>query len=169
MVARFRRWLASHENLYTFLWYLHLVRNKPPWSGCLHQCRAGEYVLAQGMLHDGASQGDCERATGPALHPRARETITIMTDHTREEEIDFMSHPDRWPHGFVLPLKHATRKQDNGWPEHAFLLQPSMRTPAPPPDPVVRLGTLGIVKVSEAEQVRYESLEAVYDAGWRVD
>lgn len=92
-----------------------------------------------------------------------------MPEHTREEEIEMMSHPDRWPHGFVLPLKHATERQPGGWPAHGFLIQLSMRTPAPAPDPVVRLGTLGIVKVSEAEQVRFESLEAVYDGGWRVD
>ena len=92
-----------------------------------------------------------------------------MTEHTREEEIDFMSHPDRWPHSTVLPLKHATERQPGGFPAHAFLIQPSMRTPAPPPEPVVRLGTLGLTDIATAKQVRYESLEAVYDAGWRVD
>lgn len=25
-----RTWLARHESLFTFLWYLHLVRNEPP-------------------------------------------------------------------------------------------------------------------------------------------
>ena len=25
-----RSWLARHENLYAFLWYLHLVRNERP-------------------------------------------------------------------------------------------------------------------------------------------
>jgi hypothetical protein len=27
---RVRVWLARHENLFTFLWYLHLVKNEPP-------------------------------------------------------------------------------------------------------------------------------------------
>ena len=35
MRRRYRAWLARHENLFTALWYLHLVRNEdpgqPPW------------------------------------------------------------------------------------------------------------------------------------------
>lgn len=28
--TRIRRWIARHENLFAFLWYLHLVRNEKP-------------------------------------------------------------------------------------------------------------------------------------------
>ena len=29
---RVRTRLARHENLFALLWYLHLVRNEPPWE-----------------------------------------------------------------------------------------------------------------------------------------
>lgn len=91
-----------------------------------------------------------------------------MSEHTRDEEIEMMSHPDRWPHTTVLPLTRRVSGQDRK--EEGFLWQPSMRTPCPAPEPVVYLGNIfASGRVSEKPKIPYASISAIADAGWEVD
>jgi hypothetical protein len=91
-----------------------------------------------------------------------RGEVIMVRGHTREEEIGMMSHPDRWPHTVVLPVKRRVEGQSR--PEVGFLRQLSLKTPAPAPEPVVyRTFT------KEESPWRYDSIEAIVDDGWVVD
>jgi hypothetical protein len=90
-----------------------------------------------------------------------------MSGHTRDEELDMMSHPDKWPHLFVLPLKRPD--PGGGWPELGFLKRPAMVTLAPAPEPVVHLGAVWSPRKGDRPVAAYDSLEAVLDDGWVVD
>lgn len=80
-----------------------------------------------------------------------RETVVPKT---KEEEVAFMRDPDEWPLWPVLPLKKT------GGPLGA-LVESNVGV-----EPVVRLGNI----YTDSHDIEsYESLEAVYDAGWRVD
>lgn len=83
--------------------------------------------------------------------------------YSREQEIAMMSSPDRWPHSFWLPLKVL------GEFRYGILVQNSMQVPCPPPRPEVRVGVIGRDKVQDMPVEQYESIGAIYDAGWRVD
>jgi hypothetical protein len=89
-----------------------------------------------------------------------------MTGHDRNEEIEFMQNPDKWPHGFVLPLKRwtAPSQMDTG-----FLFQGSIKSPAPPPEPVIYIGNMFAGKFEGLPTKEYPSLEAILDDGWVID
>lgn len=91
-----------------------------------------------------------------------------MTEHTREEELEMMRQPERWPWTTVLPLARRTPEGK----KLGFLWQPSMRISCPPPEPVVYLGDMFSAsgkEVTELDKQVYASLEAVVDDGWEVD
>lgn len=95
-----------------------------------------------------------------------------MPERSRDEHLDMMAHPDKWPLGFTLPLTMPGTKGENGWPEQGFLRQPKIQTPCPPPEPVVYLGNMYMAsgqRISDWPTTTYLSLEQIYDAGWRVD
>ena len=95
----------------------------------------------------------------------------MVRGHTREEEIGMMSHPDRWPHTVVLPLKR--RVEGKTWPQVGYLRQLSMRHPAPAPQPVVYLREIWRPAPADDKDVpltaEYDSIEAIVDDGWVVD
>lgn len=85
--------------------------------------------------------------------------------HTLDEEVEMASKPDRWPLGYVLPLKH---RQD-GARKVGFLVQPSMAYPAPPPEPVVYVGNIYLAaQRSEMPVERYPDLHALM-TDWLID
>lgn len=94
-----------------------------------------------------------------------------MTQHTREEELVMIASPDRWPWATVLPL---TRYQP-GSPldkQEGFLYQPDLRTPCPPPMPVVHLANIFMIKgvpVDTVPKIRYASFGELLDDGWWID
>jgi hypothetical protein len=90
-----------------------------------------------------------------------------MAGYTRDEHIEMMQNPDRWPVFPVLPLVREGRKFND--PEKlGFLFCGALR--GANTDPTVLVGVLGMTKHGEKlPRKKYESFEALYDDGWRVD
>lgn len=93
----------------------------------------------------------------------------MVYGHTRAEEIEFMSSPEKWPHTVVLPVKRERGRGE--FPETGYLRQTSMTTPAPAPEPVIYLGTIfdRVAKDKVVTTKHYPSIEAMVDDGWVVD
>lgn len=79
------------------------------------------------------------------------------------DDIEMMQTPDQWTHSFlplkrtpsILPLNHPARMSGD---DLGILTMGG--------GPTVRLGNM--FKLTD-EIIRYDSFQAIYDAGWRVD
>lgn len=90
------------------------------------------------------------------------------------DSLEFMRRPMRWPLRVVLPLVHATRRDEYGSPAQAFLAYGHASQ--------LFVGNVGSFRPGEFsdrarfetalerfESVSYLTLEAVLGDGWRVD
>jgi hypothetical protein len=77
--------------------------------------------------------------------------------NTKEAHLDMMNNPGRWPRWPFLPLVN----EDN---RLGILLDSGK-------EKIVLLSNLFLMPQSyeDAELIKYQSYEAVYEAGWRVD
>jgi hypothetical protein len=94
---------------------------------------------------------------------------------TSEDELDFMSKPEKWPHVWVLPLlrrKEEKKGLELLGMEHGFLVQMNSDPDPGPPEPIVYLDMIYDLKPGWREvtpTAKYESLQAIVDDGWYVD
>jgi len=90
------------------------------------------------------------------------------------ESIDLMQRPDVWPQTFVLPLVRRSAVPGE-FPQSGFLFQGSLRTPCPPPKPIVYLdniwrpGAIQGAAIGTVATQEYASLEAILADGWEID
>ena len=82
-------------------------------------------------------------------------------EHTREEHIEMLKHPERWPHVIFLPLKRG-KMSDKGF-EGVIFRRSDLKWR------VYLLNMIDLPHISRAEFIEYDSPEAVIDAGWEVD
>lgn len=97
----------------------------------------------------------------------------------RLTDLEMMKRPAQWPRWPLLPLKRP--RPEGGFPDTGFLAaystQPSTATRIVP-DAVVMLGSIYQIKESGSlralvegweRKEKFDSLEALVAAGWRVD
>jgi hypothetical protein len=89
------------------------------------------------------------------------------------KDLEMMQHPERWPICMTLPLRHKTRRDPDGsnFPLLGFLFEDAETEQAVPK---VYVGCIdqfitGELAIDQIQVEEYASLEALVEAGWRVD
>lgn len=85
----------------------------------------------------------------------------------REQELEMMRDPLRWPHRNMLPLVKRYRDVPGKFPDTAFLYCSPMTTTV---EPVLYMENMwGELKDKDIPYKQYPSFEAIIDDGWEVD
>lgn len=79
-------------------------------------------------------------------------------------DCEMARHPERWPNRPFLPLEHKTRRDEKGDLLLGFILEPTTT--------MVYVGCMFAIVIPTMPKItreEYDSIEALFDAGWQVD
>jgi len=101
--------------------------------------------------------------------------MNVLSSAEEAREIDMMSSANKWPLGWILPLKHRTRQEPNG---HGFALMGFMLLDFSDVDmkravPKVYIGSMDFQIMGQSFEdlavEEFKDFKAIVAAGWRVD
>lgn len=98
-------------------------------------------------------------------------TVKVVCEYEPRDQVrdlDMVLHPDKWPLGLILPLRHVEKRDPNNpnLPLLGFVL-------ADKPTHVcvgcVHLVVLGVQEIETLAEEAYQSVSEMLKAGWTVD
>jgi hypothetical protein len=89
----------------------------------------------------------------------------VIPEAEYQRDLEMIRHPGQWPAWPKLPLSHPVQRE----PSCPFLGQLGFLLDQSGPPYIVFLGCMFEVDPATAPTIRFETIEALLEAGWRVD